>query len=189
MAPSDQMWPDDPELELAARRVRLEREEEQAELEEMEEEERDRSLDLPFALLELQWRGDRVRVLLADRTFEGIVVHVGDDLCTVQTGPEALVDVRLDHVGAVAVVERARVGGRAKISRDPRRFVARVREVAEDGSPEVELGAVGNVRVTGTVVRVHADHVVCRGRDRSEWLVPLAALIYVVRNPELGRRR
>lgn len=182
-------WTEDPDLELAARRFRIEREEDQSELEEMEEETRDRVLDLPFALLELQWRGDRVRVLTPERTFEGVVVHVGDDLLTVQTGPDVYVDFRTERVGGIAVVERSRASGRSKLSRDPRRFVARLREVVDSIHVRCELGAGPGVHLSGTVERVHADHLAFRAVDRSEWLVPLHAIAYLIRNERRETRR
>ena len=182
-------WPDDPELELAARRFRLEREEDQHELESMEEEERDRVLDLPFALLELQWRGDRVRVITPDRQFEGTVVHVGDDFLSVMTAPDTYVDARTDQVSGFVVTQRSRDGGRAKLVRDPKRFIARVREVVDSVHVQCEFGARGGVRVSGRVLRVHADHVAIRSNEGSEWLLPLHSLHYMVRNERRETRR
>lgn len=182
-------WFEDPELELAARRFRLEREEDQTELEVMEEEERDRVLDLPFALLELQWRGDRVRVHTPDRLFEGVVVHVGDDFVTLATARDTYVDARTDHVSGFVVTERARDGGRAKLTRDPKRFIARLREVVDSVHVRCEFGSRGGVRVSGRVQRVHADHVVIRSDEGSEWLLPLLSITYMVRNERRDTRR
>lgn len=181
-------FPEDPELELAARRFRLEREEEQTELEEMEEEARDRVLDLPFSLLELQWRGDLTRVHVAGRSFAGRVVHVGEDVVTLATNPGAFVDVRLDRVVAFNVIERSRESGSGRRAPDPRRVVARLREIA-DSPHEAEFGTIGDVRVSGRVQRVHSDHVVVRSVEGTEWLLPMGAIVYVVRDETRSRTR
>jgi hypothetical protein len=138
--------------------VRSARGVEQQVLAEMAEEERDRTLDLSQALLERLWRGDAVTVRVLGRAFDGFVVHVGDDLVTLRTVDGATVDVRIGAVLSVASLESGTGVLRALGQPDPRRFVARLRDI-------------------------HADHVVFEADEGSEWLLPLATVAFVRREP------
>jgi hypothetical protein len=164
--------------------VRSARGVEQQVLAEMAEEERDRTLDLSQALLERFWRGDAVTVRVLGRAFDGFVVHVGDDLVTLRTVDGATVDVRIGAVLSVASLESGTGVLRALGQPDPRRFVARLREILDAGDVPLVVGAEHGAReMRGRLVRIHADHVVFEADEGSEWLLPLATVAFVRREP------
>ncbi len=165
--------------ETAARRARgIEHEI----LAEMAEEERDRILELPIAFLEWLWRGDRVRVRAGGSAFDGFVVHVGQDLATLQTGNGQWVEIAIGEVLSVVVTAPGLGPARSLERPDPRRFVARLREFAAGNGPSVVVGAEhGAHELTGRIVRVHADHVAFTADDGSEWALPLGTIAYVRR--------
>ncbi len=176
--------PDDGGPDADARRERgLEHEA----LAEMAEEERDRTLTMQVAFLERLWAGEAVTVRVVGRAFDGVVVHVGDDLVTLLGPDEELVDVRM---GAVLSVTSSRAEGgalRALEHVDPVRFVARIRELRNDEARVVVGAELGARELTGHFVRVHADHVVFAADDASEWLLPLTTIAYVRRKPRARR--
>lgn len=160
---------------------------EQRLLAEMAEEERDRTLDLPVAFLERLWRGDGIRVHVAGHAFDGRVVHAGEDLVTLRTADGAFVDVRIGAVLSVVVVEPGQGPVRALEQLDPRRFVARLREICDADRAPVVVGAEhGSRALSGHLARVHADHVVFVADDTSEWLLPLVTIAFVRRGSPRG---
>lgn len=176
----------DPELEKMARELRLERDQELSELEEIEEEVREHEIDLPFALLELLWRGDSIRAQVYDRSFIGNVIHVGDDIVTILTTSNTEVDCNLAHLNNIIVTERMKEGGRAKAAADPQRFVSRLRELADYVALEAEFGGP-QLSVVGRIAQVHNDHIRVIAKDRKEWIIPLYAIAYVIRSRETRR--
>ena len=175
---------DDPTTDLGdlARRLRAEQREAQEELEEAVEEQARAARDLAAVALELVQRGDTVRATVGERAFVGRVVHVGIDLMTLEDAAGNLFDLLLPAMEALRVVERSRDGGQAKRSEYPARFRGRLAE-AEATGEELELGSATAAPRAGRVMSVGVDHVEFRGRDGSEWIIPLASVAFVIRRP------
>ncbi|MCU1457114.1 MAG: hypothetical protein JWL73_1206 [Actinomycetia bacterium] len=173
--PADHVDPADRAASRSARGI------EQQVLAEMAEEERDRNLDLPFAFVELLWSGAVITVRVTGHAFEGAVVHAGEDLVTLDTAAGS-VDVHTGSVLSVLVLEPGAGPARAREQMDPRRFVARLREICDEGHAGTSIGAEHGAReLRGRILRVHADHVVFVTDDGSQWLLPLRAIAYVRR--------
>ncbi len=169
----------DPELEAMAREFKNTFRQEQEELEAMSTEALEAEIDIPFAFLELMWSGAQTRVSVGPHFFEGLVTHVGRDLVQLAIGPGMIVDVHLPFISQVFVVQRNQESARTALHRDPRTFIARMRELAEIPMQEVELGGeVSSAGVSGVLKLVRSDHVVISAKDKREWLVPLANVKY-----------
>ncbi len=135
-------------------------------------------------------RGDRVSIVVADRTFEGTVVAVGDDRIDVGTssGTVSVHTAFADARGAIRAPitirrsRRARSGGR-RLPAMLVTFRARLREL-EDASGSVRLGVFHTgTEYVGAIV-VGDDHVVVSGDD--EVIVPAAWVAYVATEPGVG---
>lgn len=174
----DELFFEDPDLEAAAREFREAIEREQQELEEIEEEIRDRQLDMQFAFLEFMWRGDLVRVDIGNKRFSGVITHVGENNATISSDVNNRVDVMFGRVTSVLMIEPRHSDGRALRATDPRRFVARLREVADTPMFEVEVGDGQGGIWLGQIYRIHKDHIVMKTTDMKEWIVPLANVSY-----------
>ena len=132
---------------------------------------------LEDALVELAERGDTVRLAAVGRAWTGVLVHVGEDFATISPAPEVEIDMTLGRLESVRVVASSRGVGR-KGQRHPRRFEARLRELAVSAR-EVEL-SVGD-GLSGRIVAVAVDHARFEALDGATWLVPLAGLAWVAR--------
>ena len=177
----------DPEFEEMAREFRRQMAEEQAELEEIERESDLQAIDLPFALLESQWRGDVVRVVCGSRAFVGQVTHVGDNIVTLATETGATTDICLDAVHAIAITTPGRGNGVPRREKDPVRFVARLREFVGIPNALFEFGTNDDAPVViGRLAEIRADHILVLTRDNARWMVPVARIAYCVRVP-MGR--
>lgn len=174
----------DPEFEEMAREFRREIAQEQAELEEIERESELQSIDLPFALLESQWRGDTVRVVCGPRAFVGTVAHVGENIVTLTTETGALSDICLDGVHAVAITVPGRGNGIPRREKDPVRFMARLRELVGVPNLVLEFGTNDDTPVVmGRLAEIRADHIVVITRDNTRWMLPVTRIAYCVRVP------
>lgn len=135
-------------------------------------------------------RGDRVSVHVAQRTFEGTVIAVGDDRIDVATVTET-VTVHTAVAGAASAVRtpfsiqrsrRARSGG-CRLPLAAVSFRARLLEL-EHPDRRVRLGVfLTGVEYVGPIA-VGADHVVV-GHDVGV-LVPAAWIAYVAADPGAG---
>ena len=141
---------DDPAFEDALRRVRRDLRESREELEAtLDEAERSqRSLD--EVALEYLYRGDRIRLAVAGRSWVGVVVHVGAEVMTLRTPDGSEVDAAYDALTSIRVVERARAGGRSLVARHPGSLVARLRELVGTG----EVAELGGPHLTPPVAGV-----------------------------------
>lgn len=122
-------------------------------------------------------RGDRVALVLPQRSFVGTVEHVAGDLACLRT-PAGIVDVSLRAPITLQVVEQVRQGGHAP-GPGPASFTARLFEHEAAGT-FVELG--GRFPGGAVVARIEAvalDHVVLRDRAERTSYVAHAALDYV----------
>ena len=130
------------------------------------------------ALREFVARGDRVVIEIGRRRFVGELIGVGDDVASLKGGGERI-DVHLASAMPphFSVVERARSGGRSPTGSYSWRARLLELELAER---DVELGYAGTDLVVVGRLNVGADHVVVRGRDRSEHFLPIAGLVYVL---------
>lgn len=164
----------DPELEAMAREFKRALREEQEELESISQESLESEIDMSFAFLELMWSGDRVRLSVGERFFEGVVTHVGRDIVQIDVGPGMFADIHIPFVSQVFVVEKNHGHGRATMKRDPRTFIARMRELASYPMQEVEMGGETTAgSISGILKLVRSDHVVVAAKDKREWLIPL----------------
>jgi hypothetical protein len=93
------------------------------------------------------------------------------------------IDFAYNGVTSIRVVQRARSGGRTRSSKHPGELVARLRDL-ENSSATVEVGGRNlTPGIEGTVAVVARSHVEFRGRDGSEWIVPLTEIDVVIRQP------
>lgn len=138
---------------------------------------------LDEVILEFLFRGDVIRVMVAERAWTGTVTHVGSELMTLETPAGTAVDIGYDGITALRVVERSPSGGRALAGQHPGAVVARLREVVVTGESVEVGGPTLRPQLEGIVVAVAESHVEFRTRDGGEWIVPLPSIQYVVRQP------
>lgn len=182
----DDLFSSDPELEAMAREFRQALREEQEEIEAISAEEFEAEIDLSFAFLELMWTGSQTRVSVGDSFFEGIVTHVGKNLVQLSTGPGVVVDVNLSHVSNVFIVQHNKDRGRALYKKDPRTFIARMRELSALPMQQVEIGTESTAAsVTGMLKLVRSDHIVVTNREKKEWLIPISSIGYCLTRPNV----
>lgn len=183
--PGDDDLFDDPELAEMAREFKQILREEQEELEAIASEQFESEIDMAFSFLEMMWSGERVRISIGERYFEGTIIHVGKNIIQMATTPGVFVDINIEFVSSVFVVEKNSSKGRAAMKRDPHTFISRMRELADLPMQEVELGgeSSGSV-ITGILSLVRSDHVVIRTKDKREWLVPIARAAYCITRPK-----
>src|SRR5438067_9117239 len=110
------------ELRDASRRADAEAREVQEELEGYVEAGRDRRRELRDVALEAMHRGDIVAVSVGERSFNGVVVHVGQDLFTVRDRIGNEVDLLIPAVTGYRVAERVPDGGLPLRRTEPERF-------------------------------------------------------------------
>ena len=138
---------------------------------------------LPEVALEFLYRGDVIRVAVGQRSWIGVVTHVGAGVMTLQTPTGSEIDFAYDGLSSIRVVERTTSGGRSRTTKHPGELVARLREV-ENSREAVELGGRDLVAsLEGTVEVVARSHLEFRARDGSEWVVPLTEVGYLIRSP------
>ena len=173
----------DGDLENALRELRAEHRAEQEEIEEATERTERATRPLAEVALEYLYRGDNIRVTVGQRSWTGVVVHVGSALMTLRTQAGIEIDVAYRGLTSIRVVERASSGGRSRTSKHPGELVARLRDLENTGET-VEIGGRSFVTgIEGTVEVVARSHVEFRGRDGSEWVVPLTEIDLVIRQP------
>ncbi len=176
---NDDIFASDPDLEAMARQFRQTLKEEQLEIEEIAAEEFESSVDLAFAFLELMWSGSQTRVSVGDTFFEGTINHVGKDIVQMATRPGTFVDIQIPFIDNVFVVEHYKGKGKSILQRDPRTFVARMRELASMPMQEVEIGTNStSASISGILKLVRSDHLVLTNREKKQWLVPLTNVGY-----------
>lgn len=179
--------PGDDDLEAALRELRAEHRAEQEEIEEATERAERAARPLAEVALEYLYRGDSIRVAVGQRSWTGVVVHVGSGMMSLRTQAGAEVDVSYIGLTSIRVVQRARTGESTRTSKHPGELVARLRDL-ENSSEAIEIGGRSLVPgIEGTVDVVARSHVEFRGRDGSEWIVPLSEIDVVIRQPGPGR--
>lgn len=167
----------------ALRELRAEHRAEQEGIEEAAERTERATRPLSEVALEYLYRGDRIRATVGQRSWAGVVVHVGSGMMTLRSQAGVEIDVAYRGLTSIRVVERARSGGRSRISKHPGELVARLRELENTGET-VEVGGRSLAPgIEGTIDVVARSHVEFRGRDSSEWIVPLTEIDVVVRQP------
>lgn len=175
----DDPFSSDPELAAIAREFRETMRQEQIELEEMSSEFHEASMDMSFAFLELMWSGARIRVLMGEKFFEGNIVHVGKDFVQINAGPGITVDVHNAFITSVFILDRNINQGRPIVKKEPKTFVARLRELAAFPMQHVEIGSDSStLNVNGILKMVRSDHIVVANRDKKEWLIPTGNIGY-----------
>jgi hypothetical protein len=172
----DDPFTSDPELEMMAREFRNTLREEQEEIEAITAEAFEAEVDMAFSFLEMMWSGSRVRVSIGEMNFEGLVTHVGKNLVQINTTPGTFADIQIPSITSVLVLDRESVG-RSSYAKDPKTFVARMRELAAMPMQEVEIGSLaGKHDIVGILRLVRNDHIVVENREKKQWLVPLASV-------------
>lgn len=175
------------DLEHALRELRAEHRAEQEEVEEATERTERATRSLAEVALEYLYRGDSIRVTVGQRTWTGVVVHVGSGMMTLRTQAGVEIDVAYRGLTSIRVVERARSGGRSRTSKHPGELVARLRDL-ENTDETVEIGGRRlTPGIDGSVDVVARSHLEFGGRDGAEWVVPLAEIDVVIRQPAPGR--
>ena len=173
----------DDDLENALRQLRAEHRAEQEEIEEAAERTERATRPLAEVALEYLYRGDRIRITVGQRSWTGVVVHVGSGMMTLRTQADIEVDLAYSGLTSMRVVKRTRSGGRSRTSKHPGELVARLRDLENTGET-VEIGGRSlTPGIEGTVDVVARSHVEFRGRDGSEWVVPLTEIDLVIRQP------
>ncbi len=173
----------DYDLETALRELRAEHRAEQEEIEEVAERTERATRPLAEVALEYLYRGDSIRITVGQRSWTGVVVHVGSGMMTLRTQAGIEVDVAYRGLTSIRVVERARTGGRSRTSKHPGELVARLRDL-ENTVETVEIAGRSLVPgIEGTIDVVARSHVEFRGRDGAEWVVPLTEIDLVIRQP------
>jgi hypothetical protein len=169
----------DAELRDASRRQDAEMREAQEELEEYVEAGRERMRDLGDVALEAMHRGDVVAVSVGERSFTGVVTHVGRDVFSVRDRFGNEVDVFIPALTGYRVAESVKEGGLPLRRTDPEQF-RHCFFGPEASGQQVEVGGPRLQPSSGTVVVLAKDHVVMSDGAR-EWLVPLGAVGYLIR--------
>lgn len=177
----------DHELEDALRELRAEHRAEQEEIESATERAERSSRPLAEVVLEYLYRGDGIRVAVGQRSWTGVVVHVGAGMMTLRTTSEVEIDLAYGGLASIRVVQRARAGGGTRTSKHPGELVARLRELENSGEAVEIGGRTLSPGIEGTVDVVARSHVEFRGQDGSEWIVPLSEIDVVIRQPGPGR--
>ena len=179
----DATAPGGDDLQHAMRELSAELRAQQEELEEAAEHIERANRSLPEVALEFLYRGDIIRVAVGQRSWIGVVTHVGIGVMTLRTQAGAEIDVAYEGLSSIRVVERTTSGGRTRTTKHPGELVARLREVENSGEA-VELGGRDLVSsLEGTVEVVASSHLEFRARDGSEWVVPLGEVGYLIRSP------
>ncbi len=178
---------DDAELTAMLRRLRHERDQELAELEDEAERLEAKQADLPRVAMKAMMAGDLWSVSFGERTFDGHVVHVGDDFVGLTDRAGNLLDVVYRAINSIAVIESKSSPGRAPTTLRPATFRGRLLALQEGRQLEL-LGVNGHTVADGVVMSVNADHVACRTATHDLTLVPNDAMIGALRRPEQHRR-
>lgn len=177
----------DDELDDAIRRFRHEHREFEAEVDGSTDDLERSRRGLDEVVLEYMHRGDTLRVAVGPHAWTGTVVHAGAELLTLRAQAGTEIDVALDAITSIRVVARAAAAGQAPRGPHPGSLIARLRELTMLDDEEVELGGPLLVPpITGRVAVVAASHVEVVARDGGEWVLPLAEVGFVIRQP---RRR
>jgi hypothetical protein len=134
------------------------------------------NLTLASWLRDRMHAGDRVSVSFHDRTFTGVIVEVGADVCALR-GEFGRVDVQLvdDAPFEIRVVHHPSTGGRRGTT--PARF--RETLIAREQAVEVTLGT--RQRPDGITGRmsVGRDFVTVTDEDGIDVLVPIRSVLWV----------
>ena len=164
----------------SARRQRAELRHEQEELEGATEELARKNRDLVDIALEAMHRGDVVAATVGDRSFRGAVVHVGEDNMRLADGVGNEIDLLLAGLSTLQARPGDPSQGRAIKERHPARFLDVFLDPEATGA-QVEVGGPALAPTTGRLAVLAGDHLVIRARSGDETVVPLRAVVYVIR--------
>ena len=168
------------QMAASSRRQRAELRHEQEELEAATEELAQKERDLADVALEAMHRGDVVAVAVGDRIFRGSVVHVGEDNMRVADGVGNEIDLLLDGLSTFRIAAGVSGAGRPLREKHPGCFQDVFLDPEATGG-EVEVGGPALLPTAGRLV-VHAkDHLVLRVGAGDEVVVPLGAVVYMIR--------
>lgn len=131
------------------------------------------------ALLDLARNGSELRLELAGATFNGRVVHVGEDVVRLARIDRPLVDISISAISGVHAADSS--AGQAAVSTGyPATLVARCRELLQVNAG-VEIGRRGLPPVLGELKAATATHVELETAAGGVWLIPLVEVAWVER--------
>ena len=177
---------DDAELTAMLRRLRHERDQELAELEDEAERLDAKQSDLPRVAMKAMMAGDLWSVSFGERTFDGHVVHVGDDFVGLTDRAGNLLDIAYQAINFIKEMGSDGSQGRSPTTLRPATLRGRLLGLQE--GREVEFGGGGAWIAAGTIGSVNVDHAAVDTRDGVRIVVPLSSVGFIVRRPAIGRR-
>ena len=177
----------DSELAAILRQLRHERDEELAELEDETERLEVKQSDLRRVGLMAMMAGERWKVVVGERSFEGTVAHVGSDFVGLVDDVGNLFDAPFTSIGYVSSVGTEPSVGRAPTTLRPATFRGRLLGLQEHRPVEVG-GLAGTWSLEGTIDSVNVDHMMLDNANGSRSVIPLASVAFIVRRPQQSRR-
>jgi hypothetical protein len=179
---------DDPEVTAMLRRMRFERDQEMAELEDETERLEAKQSGLPRVALKAMMAGELWSVSFGERTFDGHVVHVGDDFVGLTDAAGNLLDIVYRAIDFISENQGNPPIGRAPTTLRPATFRGRLLALQE-GRPLEVGGSTGSWSLTGTIESVNGDHLTLSATTGRSALAPLSSIGFTIRRPISTQRR
>lgn len=179
---------DDAELTAMLRRLRHERDQELAELEDEAERLEAKQSDLPRVAMKAMMAGDLWSVSFGERTFDGHVVHVGDDFVGLTDRAGNLLDIAYRAINFISENKGDPAIGRAPTTLRPATFCGRLLALQE-GRPLELGGRAGSWSLTGTIESVNGDHLTLSTTAGRSVVAPLSSIDFTLRRPLSTQRR
>ncbi len=135
--------------------------------------------DLVDVVLDAMHRGQPLRARVGAWQFTGAVIHAAENLAILEDSGGARIDLRLSALSELWLQEPVVGTGRARRATVPASFEDCL-EGLETTGREVELGGPDLQPSRCRVLVAARDHLLFEGR-RSQWVVPRAAVGFIVR--------
>ncbi len=177
---------DDRELTGMLRRLRFERDQEMAELEDEAERLEAKRSDLPRLAMTAMMAGEPWGVSFGERTFDGHIVHIGDDFVGLTDQAGNLADITYRAIDYISAERRHSSPGRAPTTLRPATFRGRLLGLQE--GRQLELGGAAGWSLPGTIESVNVDHLTLTATNGHPTIIPLTSIGFILRRP-LTRRR
>jgi len=162
------------------RRLRLERDQELAELEDEADRLEAKQSDLPRVAMKAMMAGELWSISFGDRTFDGYVVHVGDDFVELSDAAGNLLDISYAAINFVKVLESEASPGRAPTTLRPATLRGRLLAMQEGRAVEIG-GSRGMWSLDGVIESVNSDHVALSASTAGRFVAPLCSIDFIVR--------
>jgi hypothetical protein len=124
-------------------------------------------------------RGDLLEVWAAESVFRGFVRHTKGDLLVLEN--QIHVDVNLGGPIVIRVIEPGAAAGKGVVTGGANSFAARLAEHEQQQALVDFIVPFTSAPVSGRVLIRAEDHVIAKGADSREWVVPLKWLAAVVK--------